>query len=287
MAKQTLWYYYYRMIRTNKGFTLAELITSTAIASVLVMLIALAVNMISGTFMQKREKMAAEETAARAEVLFKLVFSQAVRLRAGVTGGALDSGGAIASGIGEVRDGIVYDQIADTGSAYTGIAVFLREASPALQGVTYGVPTRTAIWYRRPETTSSGVIFFDMGNVAGNLSPTYADQFIDRVSYLSITKRTHPVLTDVLTNLDVVLRIRYHAASNGRFNWCPQLDIANAVVGCTVAANWADVERRFSIVLRNNMLRSASSTDLSSTAVTTEERILGNLYFFQPVLPTR
>lgn len=272
------------MIRTNKGFTLAELITSTGVASILVLLIALAVNLLSSTFLQKREKMTAEENAARAEVLFKMVFSQAVRIRNTFTPGEIASGTTIPS-IGVIADGILFDQIADTPAAWTPLAVFLREASPTLQAPVYGNPARTAIWYRRPESTgTAGVLFFDMGNVAGAMSPSYADQYIDRVSYLSITKKQHPVL-DVVTDVDVVIRIRYHTAANGRTNWCPQLDITASVAGCTTAANWNDVERRFSITLRNNLIRSATDASKASSAVTGEERVLGNLFFFQPVLP--
>lgn len=269
------------MIRTNKGFSLAEMLVATSVAAVLVLLIALAVNLLSDSFLKKREKMEAEELAARAEVLFRMAFSQAVRVQNTVT--SIASGSTL-TGVGQIADSFLYDQIADTAAAWTPIAVFLREAQPALTGTLYGQPAPTAIWYRRPETTTSGVLFFAMPNTAGAMSPSYQIPYTERISYLELTKRRHNVL-DVVTSVDIAFRVRYHTASNGRTNWCPQADISAAVAGCTTAANWADIERRFSIPLRNNLVRSSTDTTYSSTGVTGEERVLGNLYFFQNVIP--
>jgi len=190
------------------------------------------------------------------------------------------------------RAGFLYDEMADSAN-WERIAAFFRESSTGVVGgaigTARGAPAPTFVSYRAPTATTSGVIFFDLSTLPGLVAVTqasYEDAIIDRVSAFGITKTGHPTYNKV-TSIEVFLRLRYHVFGGGTTSWCPALDIQNGVAGCIPAGRnvmWRDLEKRFVISLRNNLLRNLGAA-MTSSAVNSEERASGNLYFFRTITP--
>ncbi len=270
-------------MRLQRGFSLTELVIAAGIGTLVVFIIGGVANMAVNNYLRMTEKMEAQEVAVRAEVLLKTVFSQALEIHH--TPGTIPAN--LGNNPGRILNGIDFNRIADTPAAWTALAVFLRESAQSAPGMQNGIPRKTAIWYRRPEAAqnTSGVIFVDMGPAPGavpgpTMSPDYADQYIDRVSRLRMVKNRHP-LYDRVVSLDVELAIRYHTSRNTPRTWCPAADIG-VLAACNPNSHWADYEHRFTILLKNNLLRRTTDFGLAGGF---EERVLGPVFSFHPVLP--
>lgn len=274
----------FKLMKLQAGFSLSGLLASLAVASVVLLLLASMFGMMSSYYEYSRESLEAQEMAARAEVLLTNVFSQALEISN--AGGAVPAN--LGGGMGQIADGIDYDQIGDTGD-WTTLAVFLREDQGGIN-INNGQLRKTALWYRRPNPAAgtTGVIFVDLGPdptaVPGPaMSPSYADAFIDRVTGLRIVKRAHAHYPR-LTGIDITLTLRYHYQAWGPRNWCPRLD-SGVVVGCDAQAPIRDHTFTFSVLLRNNLMH--VSGDGTALNIGNEERTLGSLYFFKPYFPLR
>jgi len=267
----------------KKGFSLAEVLTATGIATIgLAVLMSLYMT-INSHFIGTRERFQAQATASHAEYLLRLIFSQAINLQS--VASLPNNPGA---GSGQIYNGINFPTIASAPGDWTTLAVFLREAAH-LQGTGNGSLKQTAVWYRRPSATTSGVLFIDTGAAVawpgGGVQPSYSDDYIDRISYLSIQVNTHPSYAPQVVSLDFHLRIRYHLDPSTGTNWCPQADIG-VTAGCATKATWRDLDQTFSVVAHNNILHNAGAL-MTTSGVSSEERVLGNLFFFSPILPTK
>mgnify|MGYP001423346280 FL=1 len=258
---------------------------AVAILAVFNLIVATLFSFLSMEFNSTRDRFAAEEMAARAESVMTLLFSQAINVEF-LNGNPT---GDLAANRGRIRDAgggapLVYDQIGDIAApGWATLAIFQREMSPA----NFGTPIKTAVFFRRPEPTTSGMIFIDPGsNTAADMRPNYSDEFLDRIVFFRMEKRRHATL-NVTTRLDFTIRFRYHLASTRTTTWCPQLDRDNLVAGCTNVATYRDIERNFSVLLRNNLVRPAGAASMASTGSAFEERVLGNLFFFRAVIPRR
>ncbi len=275
------------MFGNQRGFTLMQVLTGAAMMAIVGLIISGVFQWLNNEFLSVSERLKAETMAARAETLLRQYFAQAVYIQnTGNPPGAANGPGMIRAEIPAGNPNqILYDQIADVPTWRT-IAVFQREFSvgdAVVPAAWRADARRTAIFYRGPSATTSGVLFIDDGS-ADPMVPSYADIYIDRLTYLSITKNRHPTF-DRVASLDIRMRFRYHLPGRTR-NWCPQLDITNGVAGCTGVQNHREIEASFNILLRNNLLR-APGANMASTGSNAEERVLGNLYFFRPYLPVR
>lgn len=293
-------------MQNQKGFTLSEILTGVALMSIVMLGVASVMFFMNYTYLSKKDRLEAEQAAANAEWLLKLVFSQAIDVGAATTGNlttATSVGANITTGAnvyGQVLQGR-YDRI--IANQWIKIAAFQREVGQALGGTNFGAIARTAIYFRRPEAGppgTSGVLFFDMGtrNAAGTapgatpMTPTYADEFVPRVSYLEIIKTTNGDVTiDRTTSLEFRMRFRYHDKVSNVTTWCPQQNLTGGgavIAACNPAgALWHDLDRRFTVLLRNNWIRRTTDAVGVGGAGATEDRVLGNLYFFAPVTPDR
>jgi prepilin-type N-terminal cleavage/methylation domain-containing protein len=271
-----------------KGFTLIEVLTSTAIVGVLVLILTTLTVFVSSRYQEVKNRLNAEYMASRAEVILRQYFSAAINM--GTAVGATVAN-PLAADEGQILNGIDWDQVGDTAN-WTHFASFWRETSTQRGAQLYGgFPMRTFMWYREPSRDTSGVIFIDGGaGGVGAAAPQFGggqgDEFIDRVSGLRITKIAHTTFAKVAA-LDVMIRIRYHPNNQQSPNWCPQADINAGAGGCNAVplGNFKDIERNFRIVLQNNLLRQRGTG--TGRAVDSEERMLGNVYFFRMVVPTR
>ena len=283
------------MMKGQKGFSLIELMTGLGIFSLLVLIASMLTSWAVYRYFSVRDRILAEATAYQAETSFRDFFGQAMDI--GFTVGVVPqdlppSTGAIhhtAVNVADNSANFLFDQMADTPD-WVRIATFYREQSSGMglnaATAVQGDPRATGVFYRRPSATTSGVIFFDVSSAANSvaaMTPGYNDVFIDRISTFGITKRRHPH-HDKTTSIEVLVRIRYHTFAGRRSTWCPRADIAANVGGCNNGAAFRDHERRFNVLLANNLMK--GSGFLHST-VNAEERTLGNLYFFRLVNPAR
>lgn len=297
----------------QKGFTLSELVVGTAIGSIIMLTVASIFFFLNYTYLSKKDRLDAEDQAATAEYMLKLLFSQAVDVQGTVTGGATFASGGIVNPVvgtvgqvvGNIQGGpniATFDQI--VAPQWIKIAAFLRENQASTSaGPTHGLLARTAIWFRRPEAAAapnntSGVMFFDIGTrlapnaapAAAAMQPDYSDPYVGRISYLQVNKSLTPNYNR-LASVEFVMRFRYHEKATSAVTFCPQRNIAAPgpiIAACNVAgAMWRDLERRFTILLRNNIVKLAGDTTMLGTSGQNEERILGNLYFFQPIIPEK
>lgn len=278
----------------QKGFTLSELITGVGVAAIVMLILVSLLFFMNYTYLSKKDRLDAEDAAAKAELLLKMVFSQAVDVD---FAGPVLPGAQVAANLGaapgQVATGLI-DRI--PAAQWIKIAAFQREIQ-AGAAVNHGILSRTAIWFRRPEApASAGVLFFDMGArlaantqpAATNMQPSYADDYVPRITYLEIIPQSTNIYGK-LASLEFRMRFRYHMKSTAQTTWCPQQNLpggAAPIGACNVpGAQWQDLDRRFTVLLRNNLVRSAANPSRQAVAGGLEERILGNLYFFQPLLP--
>lgn len=278
------------MVRSQRGFTLIEVMTSLGVLSILVLIASVLSMWAVQRFMSVKERLLGEATAYAAEAQFRNAFGQALDVNFTTAAIAAAPAGPIGSVMHTTVAGTTasfeFDQMADSAD-WTRIALFYREQSPGLGATAQssrGAAIPMTITYRRPTATTSGVIFFVNGveGSAAALTPSYNRSFVDRITLFGISKRRHPSY-DKTTSVDVHLKIRYHTHFGGGTNWCPQLDTAAGIAGCNQRAAWRDLERRFSVTLRDNFLKAAN--DFVSSAVSAEERTMGNLYFFRMLNP--
>lgn len=264
-----------------------ELVTGLGVFSILVLIASILSTWAVYRYYSVRDRLIAEATAYRAESLFRNTFGQAIDINfTGTTVPASVAGatGVIHGGAG----GFLFDEMADSAD-WTRIATFYREQGTALENTgvnSQGRPAATTVFYRRPTLVSSGVIFFDLSTLPGQVaatSPDYGDVFVDRVSTFGMEKFRHPNF-DKTTNIEVFLRIRYHTFAGRANNWCPQNDIRNGVGGCNNGATIRDFDKRFNIFLAHNLIK-AGGVWSQNSAVEGEERAQGNMYFFRTINP--
>ena len=178
---------------------------------------------------------------------------------------------------------------------WTTLAVFLHEGGTggpvaAVPPDSTGLPQATAVYFRRPEPagvdlpSTGGVIFFDF-NAGASLTANYSKIFVSRISYFSMRKdvRLNPFGQPRVTSIRFQYRIRYHNGSSDLRSFCPKNDIVRGTAGCGLMDGAVDIERTFSVFLKNNLFKPRGPAGL--TGNTYEERIGGSLLYFKPVLP--
>jgi prepilin-type N-terminal cleavage/methylation domain-containing protein len=327
------------MIRNARGFTLNELLVTTAIMGVIMLALASLISLLNFSYLSKSDELAAESAAAKAEFLLRNVFSQAVYIQytnppSTPPTSPLATGVNINPGGPTPAPGLIADENFTTISAgamaanpnYDIIAVFLREIQtmdPPGVAPTAALATsllqRTMITFQRPQTQAAsgrqggtaGILWFTNGiprpapvpplpvGGAVAMKPTYSpaaaydSDYVDRVSFFTLTQSRANPTYDAVTSVDIHLRFRWHTKTSPGTTWCPANDLAVAspnFAACEPVANrpmlWHDVDKQFTVLLRNNMIRTATNVSREATGGAFEEHTLGNLYFFSPVVPT-
>ena len=266
----------------RNGYTLTELLIATAIGGVLIVIISI-IAIIGFTQMSSlRDRLAAEESLDKVELYFRATLGQAVD----VSGTNLAIGAfpfAVPGWTGNLRANFQWDQIADTATAWNAIGYFYREVggsgAQAVESVG-GTLRPTAIFYRRPEAAgTAGVLFFDNGETT-TLTPDYSDLFVDRITYLAMDKNINTNYNKV-ASVRIRVAVRYHDFGIPLRTWCPVADIAAAVAGCNNGAKYRDLDREFTVLIRNNLLKAAGTASMTGSLV--EERIMDSLYFFRMI----
>lgn len=294
----------------QRGMTLSELMVGLGIMSIISLIMFGLFVLATNQFYALSAKSETDELGARLEYTLRSVFSQAMDVRFGAepTGAPVDTTppnayplitdrgqiaatGLVAGDNNAAR--LTFDSLASAPLNWYVLAVFLRETGlAAVPGPERGMARKTAVFYRPPSgaARTSGVIFVDHGPVpgaAGGLSPSYADDFFDRVVLFEMTKHKH-ALRNVVTSVDFRVHFRYYlrVGSGNTFAWCPAVNVNAGPAVCTTIMPWTDVEKQFSVTLRNNLLRSSTDTNIASAPGQFEERVMGATYFFFPTIPT-
>lgn len=265
-----------------RGFTLNELLIASGIGSVLILIVS-GIAVIGFTQMNNlKDRIAAEENLNRIELLLRSTIGQAVDVSG--TDMTTTSPVNVASWTGALAANFVANQISATPN-WTMVGHFYRETGGSgLQSSTdgsQGTLQPTAIFYRRPSATTSGVLFFNMG-ATSSLTPNYVDPYVDRISYLEMQKNVNSTFNKV-TSVRFRVSIRYHDFGIPTRTWCPVADIQGGI--CVTDAKYRDLDREFTILVRNNLLKSSGTSGL--TGSTAEERVMGFLYFFKLINPLK
>lgn len=268
----------------RNGYTLTELLIATAIGGVLIVIISI-IAIIGFTQMSSlRDRLAAEESLDKVELYFRSTLGQAVDVAAAdLAIGAFPF--AVPGWTGNLSGNFQWDQIADTPAAWNAIGYFYREiggsGAQAVQSVG-GTLRPTAIFYRRPESTgTAGVLFFDNGETT-TLTPDYSDLFVDRITYLAMDKNINTTyVPNKVSSVRIRVSVRYHDFGIPLRTWCPTLDITNGVAGCDNGSKFRDLDREFTVLIRNNLLKTAGTASITGSL--SEERIMDSLYFFRMI----
>ncbi len=282
-------------MKGQKGYTLSELVTGLGIFSILILIASVLSSWAISRYYSVRDRLLAESVSYKAETLFRNVYGQAIDVEfdngiVPATLGGLSGRIHHTSLTGPTSAEFSFEQLS-AASDWTRVSLFYREQATGLTGgatpTAVGDVRRTAVFYREPTATTSGVIFFNLSSPAtssADMQPTYDEAFVERVSAFGITKQRHP-FQNKTTSIEVLIRIRYFMYPNGGQNWCPQPDIAAGAGSCALQTAWRDLERRFNVLLANNLIKAEGS--FTHSTVLGEERTLGNLYFFRLSLPMR
>lgn len=274
----------------KKGFTLTELMIAATIGGILILIIS-AIAIIGFTQMNSlKDRLAAEENVTRLELLLRQTIGQAVDITG--TNITYASPYAVSTRNGGLRASFNWTDMTQ-GSNWNVIGHFLRESGGSgLQTSddgNMGNLMPTAIFYRRPTATTSGVLFFNLGRAITatnpnypSMSASYSEPFIDRISLLQMEKNVN-VSYNKVTSVRFRVSIRYHEFGSSARVWCPVQNINAATAGCVTTARYRDLQREFTILIRNNLLKSAGAAGL--TGSTSEERTMGPLYFFRLISP--
>ncbi len=272
------------MIR-QKGFSLIEMTVSTGLVAVIALILGTLMMYATVRFQEVRGRLEAEYTAARAESLLRSYFESAIDVGNGAPGPG-NEGGILNFNFNERSDSV----------DWTLIATFWRETSTqrggaaAGGGLYGGDPRPTAMWYRRPSRTTSGMIFVDNGSNVNSMAPSYAglDTIIDRVSLLSFD-RIFAGTSGKVSAVEVTIHIRYHSQPDSGQSWCPIADINAGIAVCVAptVSSARDIERSFRIILQNNLKNFRGAATPGNATVNEEQRMLGNIYFFRLLNPVR
>lgn len=258
-------------MRSNRGFTLSEILVSLVVISVGLSALCTLALFGFNEFLYTKNKLETQAEAMKFQYLLTSYLSQAVNVGAGDPNVTLAQGG--------LRQ-FDFDQMGDPGGDFTLIGTFYRDVGGrgAAVGSVVGTYNPSAIWWRRPTATTSGVVFFDSG-ITTPMTPGYEDQYIGRITELQFQREIGGVTADRLAALNVRVVFRFYRPGTGSL-WCPESDIVNGVVGCANnGVVYVDLEKSFRVVLRNNVLN-----DQSQTGATLPDRALGLIYFFNPVV---
>lgn len=270
----------------QKGFSLVEIMIATAIGLVLVLIVT-GIAVVGFTQMNSlRDRLAAEENLNRVELLLRSTIGQAVDVRsADVVYGSPFS---VSNWDGGLRAAFNWNTMAAAGADWNTVGHFYREGGGTMASGVYGNGDLfpTAIFYRRPSATTSGVLFFHMGAAGAakvtNLTPSYSEPYVDRISLLQMDKNNNDAYGRV-TSVRFRVAVRYHEFGHTDRVWCPVADIQAATGGCVNQARYRDLEKEFTILVRNNLLKAAGVTGMTGNLA--EERSMGFLYFFKLISP--
>ncbi len=270
---------------SQKGYSLVEIMIASAIGTVLILIVS-GVAVIGFSQMNSlRDRLAAEENLNRIELVLRSTLGQAVDVRsADITYGSPFD---VMGWDGGLRANFNWNTIAAAGSDWNTIGHFYRETGGTASSGANGNGTLlpTALFYRRPSATTSGVLFYHMGgNGVVNLTPSYAEGFVDRLSLIEMTKNNNDAYGRVVS-VRFRVAVRYHDFSSTSRIWCPSADIAAATAGCVSSARYRDLEKEFTILLRDNLLKASGTAGMTGTL--SEERTMGFLYFFRLINPVR
>lgn len=270
----------------KRGFNLVEIMIATAVSGVLIVIVCSIAVIAFVQTSNLKDRLAAEENLNKIELYFKSTLGQAIDIDA-TDMGAIVSPFSVPGWTGSLVGNFVYDQIADS-AQWTTLGYFYREIGGSgnqadATELAGGTLRPTAIFYRRPETNTSGVLFFNGGDM-NLLTPNYSDRYVDRISYLEMQKNVNANYNKV-TSVRIRVAVRYHDSTVSFRTWCPVADLAAGTAGCNQDAKYRDLDREFTVVIRNNLMKASGVPGLNGG--TAEERTMGNLYFFRLVNPIR
>lgn len=277
-------------MRSNRGFTLSEILVSLVVVSVGMAALCTLALLGFNEFLYTKNKLEAQSEAMRFQYLMTAYFSQAVNVRVDPAAPNPPTNGVI----GEVRDVNFTDVSPPAATAPQLIATFLRDVGGrgtiANVNNVAGDYRETAIWWKRPETgalnsqRTSGVVFFDgdPGGTSPALNPSYDDQYVGRMTELQLTQEVGGSGNNRVSAVRVRAVFRYMRPGTG-INWCPEAQIVGGTANCAINGTvYRDYETSFRVVLRNNVV-----DDVSVTGNPVPDRPLGLIYFFNPVIPAQ
>lgn len=270
--------------RNSKGFTLVELLLAVGLSSFAGILAISLIFFFSQTAFNIRARIQIEENLLRATWAIQRSLSMAVRLdKIATIGNAEVLDFTNPSTRGKIREFNFTNFGGASGTTQT-VAAFMRESGIDDTSATKSRMSAAMISYIHPSPSKSGVIFLNLSNTSGALTPSYGANFYDRVvefgfkNIQTATYGTGSATDDIAVGVNVRITMRYFPETFRLWNFCPEADIIAATAGCTLAAikNHTDISREVRVTLFNQVIRQQAARSIGSIF----ERTLGNIHIF-------
>lgn len=258
----------------RKGFTAVELLIGIMLAGITLLAAFLLMFYFYRAYNEIQNKIEAEKAVTLATFNLQRALSLAVNIEASPI--PFEGLNLAATDRGKIRSNFVADTMGASPGVIETVALFLREKG-GYQATARSEYTPVGIFYVRPTPTTSGVLFIDT-NALGTLSPSYDDMFFQNITEFSLTNHVNSP-NGVLTSVEFSITVRKFISSDTKtWNFCPALDITNAVAGCTTdKSTFMDITRTMQVTFSNQILNDGLR---DVTGAGPYERVIGNLYLF-------
>lgn len=259
-----------KTLKSNKGFSLTEIVVALAVSGILVMMAG------KGLIDITRASVVAQDTADKWREEQSLAFSLnsylGRALEVNWTNTAINN---IGSGAGRLRDFTSGFVNSATNSQYITVGAFLREAgAPDPTNPTSDIRA-TGIYFKNPSIQQSGQLVISssqpgFGQV--EISSHQPDVVYDSIVELdikpgsSLSNSGSPVR---MAHIKIVTR-RFLSTIKTQWHYCPASQLGNA--GCQTSARYVDTTQHIFVPMANNAITNGFGQG---------ESLYGDIYFFQ------
>ena len=260
----------------SKGFTLIELMISTAIMGFLAVVASIGVLQIVKWNVHTAKSVELQENSRSLATALPFYLGQG--LDVDWTNSPITNIGAGRGRLLSFRSSLEPSSSAQA----IPIGVFLREAGNPGNGTNLGELSATAMYFKNPTPTTSGELIFSSSSPNSGSHTLSANNPRARFSNIVEFEITPGGFASQINTPVRVARLRivfrkFTAGNPEDMRFCPGM-ITNAA--CRLETQFKDIERIYLISLPNNSL--TTSDYISSTAGPRTETLYGDMYFFRP-----
>ena len=286
----------YRPTSSEKGASIIEIMIGASIATIVGLGMSFLLKAVSDYFVIISEQYSALTSLASTTYQLQTIFSHAIDVErtANTTTDVPTTIAADTAGV--VRFDYTFNSGTPATATTTLLGLFLREQSPSLAnspGVS--LPVATGLYFTTPTQPVSavnrgttGVLWVDLGDYnagGGNdtVGPGPEDLFFDRIVEFVMEPETESATDNRVRTIKFTIVVRYFLKNDrSGWNWCPTADLPSGSGTCpAMGTGFQDLQREVTVTLRNSPIEDID------TNPTSHARLLGNIYFFNFISPTR
>lgn len=242
-------------MNNKNGFSLIELLISTALFSIAIIIGLGLLQLTQNQFQSTKTTMSADTNV----INFLNTLTTTARLGVKISDADLNPADLNSTdGLGYFRKSFQYSKLSDTNGDIQVLAYFLRESriSSASDSNNISQWQPTALFFKPPTATTSGKLYLTSarqttGSVT--LSPRDSDVALDGITEISFSqpKSINQRLTSI--KLHLTYRVPVGINSTQITMWCPSHDVRANTAGCSAYAG-KDVRREVVLFFSNNKL---------------------------------